>query len=101
MTTDTSSISEVIECDRRERLRKLAFRRMRITVDDGRVVVGRFQCFDKHKNVVLSEAEEFRVRYFKNGNASREDVRRIGLILIPGDHMVRCEVEEPDPLSVL
>ena len=34
--------------------------RMRITIVDGRQIVGRFMAFDRHMNLVLSDAEEFR-----------------------------------------
>ena len=33
---------------------------MRVTILDGRQIVGRFMAFDRHMNLVLSDAEEFR-----------------------------------------
>ncbi len=33
---------------------------MRVTINDGRTLVGTFMAFDKHLNVVVSETEEYR-----------------------------------------
>lgn len=35
--------------------------RIRVTIQDSRMLVGTFLSFDKHMNLVLSETEEFRV----------------------------------------
>ena len=34
--------------------------RVRVTIQDGRMLVGTFLAFDKHLNVVVSDTEEFR-----------------------------------------
>ena len=34
--------------------------RVRVTIVDGRHIVGRFLAFDRHMNLVLADAEEFR-----------------------------------------
>lgn len=35
--------------------------RVRVTILDGRMIVGTFLAFDKHMNLVLSETEEIRI----------------------------------------
>ena len=35
--------------------------RVRVTIQDGRMIVGTFLAFDKHMNLVLSETEEIRI----------------------------------------
>ena len=69
--------------------------RMRITIVDGRQIVGRFMAFDRHMNLVLSDAEEFRKLPPKKG-LTEEDraVRRVlGFILLRGEEGVSMTVE--------
>jgi len=50
------------------------------------VVIGNFQCFDQEQNLILTESEEI---------PPEQGVRRrtLGLVMIPGRHMAKCEVE--------
>ena len=76
-----------------------AARRMRITILDGRHLVGRFMAFDRHMNIVLGDAEEFRRLPPKKGvpEADREIRRPLGLVLIRGEEVISLTVEGPPP----
>ncbi len=84
--------------------------RVRVTIVDGRHIVGRFLAFDRHMNLVLADAEEF--RRLKSGTKKRskksdddndedeknggEYVRRVlGFVLLRGEEVVSLAVEGP------
>ncbi|KAI8053768.1 hypothetical protein BDF22DRAFT_681225 [Syncephalis plumigaleata] len=74
--------------DNVELLRQQLGKRCRTLISDGRVLVGHFICVDKHKNVIIHGAEEF------SNNASRF----IGMVMIPGEHLVKFEMEVPSSM---
>jgi len=76
--------------------------RMRITLQDSRVLVGTFMAFDRHMNIVLGETEEFRKIRAKKSSGSglveeREERRALGLIILRGDSVVSMTIEGPPP----
>ena len=52
----------MLEGEKESELARYLSHRVRVEVEDGRYFDGRFMCVDKQKNLVLSEAEEFRKR---------------------------------------
>ncbi|KAI4159069.1 MAG: hypothetical protein LQ342_006915 [Letrouitia transgressa] len=72
-------------------------------------MVGQMLAFDKHMNLVLADAEEFRrtrklqkrAQSAPGSNApalmETEEKRGIGLAIIRGTHIVSCSVEGPPP----
>ncbi|KAJ8901933.1 hypothetical protein NDN08_004135 [Rhodosorus marinus] len=65
--------------------------RMRVTLDDGRMLVGKFLAFDKHMNLVLGNCEEWK----KSKKKDTEEMRSLGLILLRGECVVSLTVESP------
>jgi small nuclear ribonucleoprotein (snRNP)-like protein len=96
-------------------LMKLLGSLVRLRISDGRVVVGRFHCFDKHQNVILKDAREFAPTRAGLGKASKDKAeaeardreeearfagmllpsgsRSLGMTLVPGKHVVYMKVQ--------
>ena len=87
--------------------------RVRVTVVDGRQIVGRFLAFDRHMNLVLADSEEFRRLPSSSSKKKKKDedengvkgggedfVRRVlGFVLLRGEEVISVAVEGP-PIRV-
>jgi hypothetical protein len=95
-----------------EALRAHLERFMRVTLSDGRVVVGRFYCLDRERNVVLTDAYAqppplpaaaqaaalaAAPALTAAEAAAAEEAslasRFLGVVMVPGRHLVKAELE--------
>ena len=74
-------------------VRRLLDRTLRVELTDGRVLVGTFTCFDKQRNLLLTETRESRV-VPGTGDAPDRAERHIGLVLVPRKWVNSCHVLE-------
>ncbi|KAL7069521.1 LSM domain-containing protein [Cryptosporidium serpentis] len=68
--------------------------RVRVTVQDDRMLVGNLMAFDKHMNVVLSDCQEYR-SIKKKGEDLKEVKRSLGFIVLRGENIVTITAEAP------
>ncbi|KAL7411078.1 hypothetical protein BDY24DRAFT_397636 [Mrakia frigida] len=80
--------------------------RLKVTLNDGRSLIGQMLAFDKHMNLVLAECEEFRkvkARKAKDDAgisapvAAQEMKRTLGLVILRGETVVSISIEGPPP----
>lgn len=72
---------------KQNKLMTLVKKRVKITLKDSKIIVGRLLAYDKHMNVVIEEGEEFR----KTLKATER--RNIGLIMLTGRNIISIVLE--------
>ncbi|KAF2969025.1 hypothetical protein GQX73_g4552 [Xylaria multiplex] len=89
-------------------IKSLINKTLRVHATDGRMFIGTFKCTDTDRNIVLSLTYEYRqpsqqklaeaaaIAMSENSQTVKADMasRYLGLIVIPGEHIVKIEVEE-------
>lgn len=70
--------------------------RVRVVIQDSRMLVGTLLAFDKHMNLVLADTEEYtRIKSKKEGELDKERKRALGLVLLRGENIISFSAESP------
>ena len=62
----------------------------RIYLSDQRIIIGEFYCLDQYQNIILNDSIEF--RYYNNKKILLHHQRKLGMVMIPGNHILKCQV---------
>lgn len=95
----------MVQDEAREYISKILNKNLRIYTSDGRLFWGALKCTDAEQNIILAHAYEYRQPSSKQRAEAAENVggevvnldmasRYLGLIVIPGHHVVKMEVEQ-------
>ncbi|CAB3247377.1 unnamed protein product [Arctia plantaginis] len=97
MSTSTSHTEQTIDVkdvdDGKTKLRKWLNTNFRIEMTDGRVLIGVFLCTDRDANVILGACSE----YLKGSEMDSEEPRVLGLVMVPGRHIVSIQIDDTTP----
>ncbi|EPY37747.1 small nuclear ribonucleoprotein B and B' [Angomonas deanei] len=74
-------------------------KQLKLILDDGRKIEGKLLAYDKHMNVVMSDATEERPQTKKMAEEGISATRQVGLILLRGEHLVSVTVVKSDGSS--
>ena len=64
---------------------------VRVELSDSRVLVGRFACLDKQRNILLVDVCEFRGA---SAGLRQQSERSLGIVLVPRRWVVACHAME-------
>ncbi|KAF7504285.1 hypothetical protein GJ744_002474 [Endocarpon pusillum] len=91
-------------------LESLLNRTFRAHTSDGRMFLGEFKCTDNESNIILAKTYEYRMptakakqdaieRQLAGEGSGKADMtsRFLGLVVVPGQHITKLEVEERKP----
>jgi len=64
---------------------------LRVGLTDGRVIIGRFACLDKQRNILLTEARETRWTEASSADTTGgRSERHLGTVLVPRRWVTTC-----------
>eukprot|EP00461_Guttulinopsis_vulgaris_P000509 UN00509 len=78
----------------RSKLHKFLQWRMKVVADEKRYFIGTLLSFDKHMNIVLSDADEYRKVKSKTGE-DKELKRHLGLVILRGENIISLTIDAP------
>lgn len=84
------------------KLRSWLNKSLRIQMSDGRILIGVFLCTDRDANVILGSCSEYLPEETDDGDAacsSKEEPRMLGLVMVPGKHIVSVSVDKNENYS--
>ena len=64
---------------------------MKVSLTDGRTLVGQFLCTDNARNVILGSAQEY-LAY--SDTSCKENPRVLGLAMVPGKHILSMQIDQ-------
>ncbi|KAK7430237.1 hypothetical protein QQZ08_003212 [Neonectria magnoliae] len=89
----------------RQYLSSILNKNLRVLTTDGRLFWGSFKCTDPDRNIILANTYEYRQPSSKQRAEAAEKAgdnhvtldmtsRYLGLVVVPGHHIIKMEVEE-------
>jgi N-alpha-acetyltransferase 38, NatC auxiliary subunit len=87
--TDFQQISSEQVNDARQTIKTWLNKSMRVSITDGRVLVGVLLCTDRDQNLILGSCNEY-----IGSPSDKEEFRVLGLALVPGQHIQSIHIDE-------
>ncbi|KAB0799499.1 hypothetical protein PPYR_07379 [Photinus pyralis] len=86
-------------------LRKWLNKTLKIEMSDGRVLIGVFLCTDRDANIILGSCSEYLpedtiLERWSSDVSNGDEARMLGLVMVPGKHIVNICMDEIDQSSM-
>ncbi|CAD5115724.1 DgyrCDS4667 [Dimorphilus gyrociliatus] len=66
---------------------------MRITLTDGRILIGVFLCTDRDQNIIIGSCAEYLNEEEERLKSTKDDQRLLGLAMVGAKHMVSIQID--------